>query len=167
MSEAAATGHRDHHRKILLTVDESPSSDKVFQYAVKNFYRAGDVLHILHVIAPSKTLVVTPDMGLDGMVEDDEATTRQVEQHAREFIRERFEKLLESLKISYEVDIVRGSVDSSSIGALVCQLAEQLEAVVVVMAKHSHGPIKELFAGSVANYACHHCKQPVLVLHCD
>jgi nucleotide-binding universal stress UspA family protein len=26
---------------------------------------------------------------------------------------------------------------------------------------------REFFIGSVTNYACHHCKQPVLVLHCD
>jgi hypothetical protein len=37
MSEAAANSHRN----ILLTVDESSSSDKVFEYAVKNLYRAG------------------------------------------------------------------------------------------------------------------------------
>jgi hypothetical protein len=37
MSEAAANSHRN----ILLTVDESSSSDKVFEYAVKNLYREG------------------------------------------------------------------------------------------------------------------------------
>lgn len=154
-------------RNILICVDESSSSDKVFEYCVQNFYRAGDVVHILHVIAPSRRLVVTPDMGLEGVIEDDEETKRQVEQHAQEFVRERFEKRLEVLKIPFQVDIVRGCVDNDSIGALVCRRAEQMEAVVVLMAKHSRGPIKEFFIGSVTNYAAHHCKQPVLVLHCD
>eukprot|EP00878_Enallax_costatus_P032108 GHUV01035209.1.p1 GENE.GHUV01035209.1~~GHUV01035209.1.p1 ORF type:complete len:149 (-),score=21.80 GHUV01035209.1:55-501(-) len=70
-------------------------------------------------------------------------------------------------QIPFQVDIVRGCVDNDSIGALVCRRAEQMEAVVVLMAKHSRGPIKEFFIGSVTNYAAHHCKQPVLVLHCD
>lgn len=39
---------------------------------------AGDVVHILHVIAPSRRLVVTPDMGLEGVIEDDEETKRKV-----------------------------------------------------------------------------------------
>ncbi|WIA13620.1 hypothetical protein OEZ86_006880 [Tetradesmus obliquus] len=163
MSEGAANSHRN----ILLTVDESPSSDKVFEYTVKNLYRQGDVVHILHVIAPSRRLVVTPDMGLEGVIEDDEETKRKVEEHAQEFIRERFEKRLETLRIPYQVDIVRGCVDNDSIGALVCRRAEGIDAVAVVMAKHSRGTIKEFFIGSVTNYACHHCKQPVLVLHCD
>jgi hypothetical protein len=40
--------------------------------------QAGDTMHILHVIAPSRRLVVTPDMGLEGVIEDDEETRRQV-----------------------------------------------------------------------------------------
>jgi structural maintenance of chromosome 2 len=40
------------------------------------------------------------------------------------------------------VDIVRGCVDNDSIGALVCRRAEQVDAVAVVMAKHSRGTIK-------------------------
>jgi structural maintenance of chromosome 2 len=46
------------------------------------------------------------------------------------------------LQIPYQVDIVRGCVDNDSIGALVCRRAEQVDAVAVVMAKHSRGTIK-------------------------
>jgi structural maintenance of chromosome 2 len=154
-------------RNILLTVDESPASSQVFEWALKNVYRAGDTVHILHVIAPSRRLVVTPDMGLEGIIEDDEETRRKVEEHAQEFIKERFETKLTELKIPYQVEIVRGCVDNDSIGALLCRRAEQLNAAVLLMAKHNRGAVKEFFIGSVSNYALHHCKQPVLVLHCD
>lgn len=40
--------------------------------------QAGDTVHILHVIAPARRLVVTPDMGLEGVIEDDEETRRKV-----------------------------------------------------------------------------------------
>ena len=40
--------------------------------------QAGDTVHILHVIAPARRLVVTPDMGLEGVIEDDEETRRRV-----------------------------------------------------------------------------------------
>lgn len=46
-------------RNILITVDESPASDKVFGWALQQFYRAGDTVHILHVIAPARRLVVS------------------------------------------------------------------------------------------------------------
>eukprot|EP00879_Flechtneria_rotunda_P003518 GHRR01003749.1.p1 GENE.GHRR01003749.1~~GHRR01003749.1.p1 ORF type:complete len:162 (+),score=36.49 GHRR01003749.1:210-695(+) len=155
-------------RNILITVDDSPASERVFGYALQNFYRPGDVLHILHILPPSRQVVVTPDLGLEGVLEDNEDTRRKVDDHARQFLKDKFETKLETLKIPYQLDIMRGpDADNSSIGVLVCKRAEQLNAVVVVMAKHSRGPIQEWFIGSATNYACHHCKQPVLVLHCD
>jgi len=41
-------------------------------------FAAGDVVHILRVIAPSRRFIVTPDMGLEGVIEDDEETKRKV-----------------------------------------------------------------------------------------
>jgi hypothetical protein len=35
-------------------------------------------VHVLHVIAPSRRLIVTPDLGLEGVIEDDEETRRRV-----------------------------------------------------------------------------------------
>jgi hypothetical protein len=35
-------------------------------------------VHILHVIPPARRLVITPDIGVDGVIEDDEETRRQV-----------------------------------------------------------------------------------------
>jgi structural maintenance of chromosome 2 len=154
-------------RVLLVCIDESSGSGHVFDWGLKNFYRAGDTLHLLHVIAPARRLVVTPDMGLEGVLEDDEETRRKVEEHAQNFIKERFETKLAELKIPYQVEIVRGCVDNDSIGALLCRRAEQLNAGVVLMGKHNRGAVKEFFIGSVSNYALHHCKQPVLVLHCD
>lgn len=64
MSEGAANSHRN----ILLTVDESPSSDKVFEYTVKNLYRQGapvrgSVVHycskLLLVLAPGSNPTLT------------------------------------------------------------------------------------------------------------
>lgn len=46
--------------------------------------QAGDTLHILHVIAPARRLVVTPDLGLEGVIEDDEETRRKVVSSTRD-----------------------------------------------------------------------------------
>jgi structural maintenance of chromosome 2 len=51
------------------------------------------------------------------------------------------------LQIPYQVEVVRGCVDNDSIGALLCRRAEQLDAAVLLMAKHNRGPVKEFFIG--------------------
>lgn len=51
------------------------------------------------------------------------------------------------VQIPYQVEIVRGCVDNDSIGALLCRRAEQLNAAVLVMAKHNRGAVKEFFIG--------------------
>ena len=52
-------------------------------------------------------------------------------------------------------------------GAIICKRAEQLDAGMVVMAKHDKGALKEFFLGSSTKHCTHHCRAPVLVLHCD
>ena len=53
------------------------------------------------------------------------------------------------------------------IGSIICQRADQLQAALVVMAKHNKGALQEFFVGSSTTYCTHHCRSPVLVLHCD
>lgn len=53
-------------------------AQQVFEWALANFYRAGDTIHVLHIIPPARRLVVTPDLGLEGVIEDDEETRAQM-----------------------------------------------------------------------------------------
>jgi nucleotide-binding universal stress UspA family protein len=69
--------------------------------------------------------------------------------------------------VPFKLELVRFATDSDSIGAIVCRRAEQLNAGTVVMAKHSKGRLREFFVGSVTTYCTHHCKSPLLVMHCD
>eukprot|EP00879_Flechtneria_rotunda_P017915 GHRR01018776.1.p1 GENE.GHRR01018776.1~~GHRR01018776.1.p1 ORF type:complete len:132 (+),score=24.45 GHRR01018776.1:210-605(+) len=99
-------------RNILITVDDSPASERVFGYALQNFYRPGDVLHILHILPPSRQVVVTPDLGLEGVLEDNEDTRRKVDDHARQFLKDKFETKLETLKVG--CSLVSNSSGSST-----------------------------------------------------
>lgn len=154
-------------RHILIPVDESQSSDRLVQWTIDQMYREGDELHLFHVIPPGQYVVLSTDLGLEEIVEDDENTQRRVEQHARAFIQERFVTRLEAAKVPYQVELVKFSTDNDSIGAIVCKRAEQLQAAAVVMAKHNKGAIKEFLVGSVCNYCTHHAKVPVLVMQAD
>lgn len=60
---------------------------------------------------------------------------------------------------------LQSDTDTDSIGNVVCQRAEALAVVAVVMAGHSKSKVGDFFMGSVTNFCTHHCKKPVLVVH--
>ncbi|GAX73912.1 hypothetical protein CEUSTIGMA_g1362.t1 [Chlamydomonas eustigma] len=136
-------------RNILITLDER------------------DLVHLLHVIAPAQSVMLSTDlMGMGDVIENDEETERRLV-HASEFMAVGFVQLLRDQKIPHKIEIVKFAVDSDSVGSLVCKRAEQLNAAAVVLAKHNKGSIKEFFVGSVTNYCTKHCKSPIVVIHAD
>lgn len=154
-------------RNILVGIDESEASERACDWAVTNLYREGDELHLFHVIPPGQYMVLSTDLGVEGVIQDDEETQRKVEQHAQELMEKKFASKLREKHIPFKVEIVKFATDNESIGSIICKRADQLNAVVVVLAKHNRGRVKEFFVGSVASYCTHHCKSPVLVMHCD
>jgi hypothetical protein len=59
-----------------------------------------------------------------------------------------------SPQIPYQIEIVQLPSGTFSIGSAICNRAEQLNAVCVVMAKGNKGQVEEFFVGSV----CSHCE---------
>jgi nucleotide-binding universal stress UspA family protein len=55
--------------QLLIAVDESPASDRTLAWALDNVLREGDAVQLLHVIPPGQRLVLSPDLGVDGIVE--------------------------------------------------------------------------------------------------
>ncbi|GFH14123.1 methyltransferase, partial [Haematococcus lacustris] len=106
------------------------------------------------------------EMGLQEVIEDSEEEKKRVEDHAREFLISKFAKHLDEKKVQYQAEIVRFATDNDSIGSVVCKRAEQLNASAIVLAKHNKGAVKEFFVGSVTNYVTHHCRLPVIIMHC-
>lgn len=154
-------------RNILIGVDESQASEKAVGWAVDNLYKEGDEVHLFHVIPPGTYMLLAPDMGMDGIIEEDEATRQRAEDNAKAMLVEKFAGLLQAKQIPFKLELVRFATDNDSIGAVICRRAAQLNAAAVVMAKHNKGRLREFFVGSVTNYCTHHCKSPLLIMHCD
>lgn len=154
-------------RHLLVPVDESKASQRVLQWTLDNLYREGDEIHLFHVVPPGQYVVLSTDLGMEEVVEDDKETQERVEANARKFLNETFVPVLQEKNIPYQLEIVKFSTDNDSIGSIVCKRADQINASAIVMAKHTKGAIKEFFLGSVSNYCTHHSIAPVLVLHCD
>lgn len=62
------------------------------------------------------------------------------------------------------VHIIKSEVDSSNVGHVICQKAEELRATCVLMGSHNKGPVAEFFMGSVSQYVSHHCKTAVVIV---
>mmetsp|Transcript_18762 Transcript_18762/g.40353 ORF Transcript_18762/g.40353 Transcript_18762/m.40353 type:complete len:161 (+) Transcript_18762:164-646(+) len=154
-------------RNLLISVDESEGSIKAFNWALDNLYKEGDTVYVFHVIPPGQYMVLSTDLGIDEVIEDDPATQKKQEDHARQFLTSKFSPVMDAKKIPYRIEITKFATDNDSIGSIICKRAEQLNAAAVVMAKHSKGKLQEFFVGSVTSYCTHHCKSPVLVMHAD
>ncbi|KXZ53365.1 hypothetical protein GPECTOR_7g1261 [Gonium pectorale] len=143
------------------------ASQRALEWVQEQLYREGDELHLFHVIPPAQHMMLSPYMGIEEIVEDDEPTRRRVEEAAHKMLIDHFTPLLKKKDAPFQLELTRFDTDNSSIGAVVCKRAEQLPAAVVVLSKHSRGAIKEFFVGSVCSYCVHHSKVPVLVMHGD
>lgn len=58
----------------------------------------------------------------------------------------------------------QADVDTDSVGFAVCQRAEALNVVAVVMAGRNRSRTGDFFLGSVTNFCTQHCKKPVLLV---
>lgn len=173
---AAPTGTVDAHeittyRRLIVPVDGSQASDRVVTWVLENFYRPGDAITLIHVIPTGQYAVLSTDMGINEVIEEDPKTTEAVERNALTMLTEKFTAKLDAAKLNnqapYQFEITRFATDNDSIGSVVCKRADQLNAAAIIIAKHNRGAIQEFFVGSVTSYLTHHSHTPVVVLHCD
>jgi nucleotide-binding universal stress UspA family protein len=156
----------DSKRHLLVPVDGTKASVKACEWVVGNFYRDGDEVVLFHTVPPGQYLIMSTDLGLEQVViTDDEETQRKVEEMARKMLNDNYIPMFEEKKVTHSVEVIHCATDNDSIGAVICKRAEQLQAAVIVMAKHNKGALKEFFVGSATNYVTHHAVCPVLVMH--
>ncbi|CAD7696829.1 unnamed protein product [Ostreobium quekettii] len=149
-------------RQLVVAVDDSEESEKALRWTVNNFYRSGDVIHILHVIP------FLPGQAVAGAVYYSPPPSEEVQERlvddAEEFIDSRFRPLLESLGISYEVDVIQEE-SSETIGEAVCHSAVELRASAIVVASHKKSALATFILGSSSREVAGKSDLPVLVFH--
>ncbi|DBA70403.1 TPA: hypothetical protein ACH3X2_011817 [Trebouxia sp. C0005] len=152
-------------RNILLAVNASAESEDALQWTLANMYRSGDVLHFLHVIPRQEPATTYGAPPVDFLPQQNPKSVQRLAEQGLSFIKERLLPMLGDIQPDPVVHIVKSDTDTDSIGNVVCQRAEALAAVAVVMAGHSKSRVGDFFMGSVTNFCTHHCKKPVLVVH--
>jgi nucleotide-binding universal stress UspA family protein len=138
-----------------------------FKWALHNLYRAGDALHILHVLPDTGSSPASGNVFYAGAgAGDAEEEVSQVLQQAGEFIQSEFVGLAAARGVEVNVVLIKDSTHRH-VGWAVCRKAEELEAAPLVLATHHKGYFAEMLLGSVSKFCAANCKQPVLLVHPD
>ncbi|KAI3425264.1 hypothetical protein D9Q98_009032 [Chlorella vulgaris] len=150
-------------RRLLISVDNSDSSEAAVEWTMKNMYQEGDEVHLIHVIPRLQLAQQYGAPPVDFLPYQDPKAYEQLIKTSENFIAKRALTHVGNITPQPVVHIVKYEIDTDSIGNVICKKSDELEAAVTVLARHSKSRLQEFFLGSVTSFCVHHCKRPVLV----
>jgi universal stress protein A len=142
-------------RRILVPLDFSPSSDEALGYARAFAIDFGASIHLLHVVEDRLATSPWPNEVYQGSLYG-----------LREGLIKEAEKRLSDCASSVRTNGLRVTVDVV-IGApshTIVEIANDMDADLIVMGTHGRTGISHLFIGSVAERVVRHAACPVLVV---
>ncbi len=157
-------------KKILVAIDNSTISRKVFEAALSLAQSTGASLMLLHVLSLAKqnyrTSLLASELGDEpneelmykSLQETYQEKSQQWEEQGREF--------LESLSIEAK----NAGVDAEFTqtwgkpGRDICELARTWPAEVIFIGSRGLTGLKEMLMGSVSNYVTHHAPCSVFIV---
>ena len=162
---------RDHHRIIMVPVDDTDASSSAVSWVSNTVYRKGDVVVLLHMIPSIPSLLqvyMTPAMGVSPasfMLSN--SITNDYKESFNRVIEERFAKPLRNAGIDFRSEIILELSDGSSqgIGEAILERADDWNAHMICLGSHTRGGFPEMLLGSVANFVDHNATIPVVVIH--
>ena len=142
--------------RILVAVDGSESSDKVYDMAAQLAKLTNGKLIIVHVVVPPLPLgggLFYPDVsGIDKIrIDLEEAGKRLLQNYS--------EKSVNDYKISVETTLAQGYPPDAII-----READARGADLIVIGSRGFSGAKQFFIGSVPNSVLHHSSVPVLLV---
>lgn len=154
-------------QKILVALDNSIQSPVVFDYALEQAQADQGCLMIVHTVRADTEVSTGAFMGLGTIADVDmygalkklkqEQLQRQI-QHAKEWLNPYYQKAIEA-GIPTELDCRSGEPS-----VVICELAQNWEADLIILGRRGHQGVKEIVLGSVSNYVVHHAPCSVLVV---
>ena len=150
--------------KILIAADRSQNNKFVFDTAVSLAKTTGADLMLLHIlskkepdypIAPTYTYYPVAD---EMNYETYQQEYAEYEQHGIEFLKNLTEEATKA-GVSTEYTQLAGNP-----GRLICELANNWSADLIIVGSRGLKGLKEMFLGSVSNYVTHHAPCSVLIV---
>jgi len=167
MSQHGSAGGQ---RNVVVAIDLSDQSMKAAQWAAWEFCRPGDVVHLVHVsrVQSPQTTIQHSYAGASYQVPDPRPLDETQHVHdVKEIIRSRFTHEFErhSIPCAIEIWLDTDNAPASAVCETIFKFADQVDAVVIVMACHNKGyGWDTFFLGSVADFATHNCARPVMLI---
>lgn len=152
--------------RILVAIDQSNRSQKVFEYAVDVAKATKATLMLLHVLSTEEaiaprlpTLTTLEYYPMDGKYFED------YQQRWQTYEKIGIELLQSYVKKATEAGVAAEfSQNVGNPGRTICELARTWEADLIIIGRRGHSGLNELILGSVSNYAMHHAPCSVLTV---
>ncbi|MCC0177777.1 universal stress protein [Waterburya agarophytonicola K14] len=150
--------------KILIAVDRTQNNKFVFDTAVSLAQTTGADLMLLHILSKKEPEhPIAPTYTYYPIVEEMNYETYQqeyakYEQHGIEFLKNLTEEAT-AAGVSTEFSQLVGNR-----GRMICELANNWSADLVLVGSRGLKGLKEMFLGSVSNYVTHHAPCSVLIV---
>lgn len=152
MEQAQEQIHKGEHKRVVaLAVDESEHAENALKFYLSNVQREGDYLILIHCPEMYDLTMASPAVADKLIREKQEEVAKLEERYKRD--------LLES-----HVHLAgKFRTGSGKPGEVICSIAEEEKASLIVCGTRGQGTIRRTLLGSVSDYIIHHSHVPVLV----
>lgn len=155
-------------KKILVAVDRSDMSVKVFEQALSLAKITSANLMLLHVLSQeeegSPEALIFPN--IDYYPGWNEQSFKLYQEHWEKFKNEGWQ-MLQSWSAQANTSGVNTEFtqNTGSPGRMICELATDWNADLIIMGRRGRSGLAEFFLGSVSNYVLHHAPCSVQIVH--
>lgn len=154
-------------KKILVAINHSPLSPHVFTAALELAQSNQAELKLIHCIATEMIAEPTGPMSYDPGLQPTQAIgDYQTQKLLIEQQIEAAQALLERYrqKALNQAVIIEADYEVGEAGYLLCQVAQDWQADLIVVGRRGRSGLAEVLLGSVSNYVVHHAPCSVLVI---
>jgi nucleotide-binding universal stress UspA family protein len=157
-------------KKVLVAVDRSEMKQAVFNRAMAIAKPANAEVLLLHVLTAEESgspdMFVSPGLSYYPVVNDSVLSVyreqwQQFEEQGLDTLRS-----LASIAEANGVDVSYRQVAGSP-GRVICSIADEWDADLIIMGRRGLSAIREMLLGSVSNYVLHHAACSMLTVHVE
>ncbi|XP_073236897.1 universal stress protein in QAH/OAS sulfhydrylase 3'region-like isoform X1 [Porites lutea] len=149
-------------RTVVLGVDASEHSERAFDWYVKNIYKETDKILVIHA-QEYPTIPAAPYPYGYAYYEEWQNLVEKSDKQVKELL-ECFGTKCKRLKELEKQEFKLYKEESNRPGEVICKLAEDEKANLIVMGSRGMGTLRRTFLGSVSDYCVHHAHIPVVVV---
>lgn len=139
----------EHKRVVALAVDESEHSVNALKWYLENVQKEGDYLILIHCPEMYDLTMASPAV-VDNLLKELAQNVNKLE--------EKFKALLHGSHLAGKF-----RTGSGKPGEVICQIADEEKAALIVCGTRGQGTLRRTFLGSVSDFIIHHSNVPVLV----